>query len=313
MIAIKKKIIFILAIFFIFSQVNATIQDSLFATVGNKAITKSDIVEEIKIILILTGQDFEEERREEIEKSAVQAVIKRKIKAIELERHNFSSFNEDDLESETQNLAASLDLDIDTLKTVFETNKIDFSKIKERLKIELMWNGLIYAIYKDRIFINTDEINDQLEKIKGKKEINEYLISEIIIPPVETNKLNETIDDIKNKIKTEGFKSVAKKLSISETAIKGGDLGWVDENIISNQFRKQVVDTPVGNISEPVFLPEGILFFKIHDKRKIEKITNLKDAENQLVYAEKKKILNMHSLSHFDNLRRSISINYYYE
>ena len=41
MIAIKKKkITFFLAIFFIFSQVNAAIQDSLFATVGNKAITK---------------------------------------------------------------------------------------------------------------------------------------------------------------------------------------------------------------------------------------------------------------------------------
>ena len=35
------------------------------------------------------------------------------------------------------------------------------------------------------------------------------------------------------------------------------------------------------------------------------------EAKNDLVQAEKKKILNMHSLSHYDNLKRSTTINYY--
>ena len=56
---------------------------------------------------------------------------------------------------------------------------------------------------------------------------------------------------------------------------------------------------------------EGILIFKVRDKRKIKKIINLEDAKNQLVNAEKTKILNMHSLSHYENLKRSIAINYY--
>jgi len=42
-----------------------------------------------------------------------------------------------------------------------------------------------------------------------------------------------------------------------------------------------------------------------------KKVNNLDDAKNQLIMAEKTKILNMHSLSHYQNLRRSISINYY--
>ena len=42
-------------------KVEAAIKDSLFAVVCNKAITQSDIINEIKIILILTGRSFSED------------------------------------------------------------------------------------------------------------------------------------------------------------------------------------------------------------------------------------------------------------
>ena len=40
------------------TKLKAVIKDSLFATVGNKAITYSDIVNEMKILLILNNQTF---------------------------------------------------------------------------------------------------------------------------------------------------------------------------------------------------------------------------------------------------------------
>ena len=60
-------------------KVEEAIQDSLFATVGNKAITQSDIINEIKIILILTGQSFSEDIREQLQAGAVQSSIQRII------------------------------------------------------------------------------------------------------------------------------------------------------------------------------------------------------------------------------------------
>ena len=58
-----KKIIFIFIIFLLcLTKGNAAIKDSIFATVGNKPITRSDIINEIKTILILNGQNFSQER-----------------------------------------------------------------------------------------------------------------------------------------------------------------------------------------------------------------------------------------------------------
>ena len=87
MINIKKIIFFIIIFSLYLAESSAVIKDSIFATVGNKAITKSDIVNEVKIILILNGQNFSEEHRQQIETAAIQSTIKRKIKQIEIGRY----------------------------------------------------------------------------------------------------------------------------------------------------------------------------------------------------------------------------------
>ena len=292
-------------------EVEEVIKDSLFATVGNKAITQSDIINEIKIILILTGQSFTEDIKEQLQSGAIQSIIKRNIKKIEIEKYNSLTFNQPDVDKELKKLAGNLYMDLDTFENTFIANGIPFSNVIDQIQIELLWNSLIFELYKDRLVISLDEIDEQLKSIQNKKEIEEYLISEIIIKPVPKDKLESTIKEIKNKIKIEGFEKVAMNLSISETALQGGDLDWISENAISEKFKSKIINTPVGNISEPILLPEGILFFKVRDKRKLKKFVNLEDAKNQLVNAEKTKILRMHSLSHYENLRKSITINYY--
>ena len=292
-------------------EVEEVIKDSLFATVGNKAITQSDIINEIKIILILTGQSFTEDIKEQLQSGAIQSIIKRNIKKIEIEKYNSLTFNQPDVDKELKKLAGNLYMDLDTFENTFIANGIPFSNVIDQIQIELLWNSLIFELYKDRLVISLDEISEQLKSIQNKKEIEEYLISEIIIKPVPKDKLESTIKEIKNKIKIEGFEKVAMNLSISETALQGGDLDWVSENAISEKFKSKIINTPVGNISEPILLPEGILFFKVRDKRKLKKFVNLEDAKNQLVRAEKTKILKMYALSHYENLRKSISINYY--
>ena len=311
MINIKKLIFVIILSFLYLTKSDAVIKDSLFATVGNKAITHSDIVDEIKIILILNKQSYDEDKKKQLESTAIQSAIKRNIKKIELEKYNSLEFDRTELDNEMKRMASDINMDMDTFKNTFLANGIPFSNIVEQMKTELLWNSLIFQLYKDRLSINLDEINEQLKLIQNKKEIEEYLLSEIVIKSIPNNKIEFEIKKIKDKIKIEGFESVAMDLSISESALKGGNLGWVSETIISEKFKSEIINTPIGKVSNPVILPEGILLLKVKDKRKAKRFINLEDAKNQLVEAEKNKILNMHSLSHFDNLRRSISIKYY--
>ena len=309
---IKIKEIFFLVLFLIISieKANTKITNALFMTIGNKPITQSDIVDEIKIILILNNESYSNEKRDQLHKLAIKSTIKRNIKKIELERNNYFKLNEDDLNKELAKLANNIYIDLDTLKNLCESNELDFSKIEDQVKTELYWNSLIFELYKHNLNINQSEIEDKLKLLQNKKKLNEYLISEIVIENVESDKLDKRITELKNRIEIEGFENVAKEISISESALKGGDLGWINENIISENIRSKLIETSIGNISSPIILQNGVLIFKVKDKRKIDNNISLEEIKNELINAEKTRILNMHSISHYDKVLRSISIKY---
>ena len=77
---IKKIILVILISLICLEKANTEISDSLFMTIGDKAIAQSDIVNEIKILLILNNESYSDEKREALHRVSVQSIIKRKIK-----------------------------------------------------------------------------------------------------------------------------------------------------------------------------------------------------------------------------------------
>ena len=127
-------------------------------TIGNKPITRSDIVNEIKLILILNNESYSDDKRDKLHQSAVKSTIRRNIKQIEIERNNFFRFNEEDFKKELIRLASNLYIDIETLKIICATNELEFSIIEEQVKVELYWNSLIFEIYKNKLVINPNQI-----------------------------------------------------------------------------------------------------------------------------------------------------------
>lgn len=311
MIKIKKIILGSIILLFFTQNSYGVIKDSVYATVGNKAITHSDIVNEIKTILILNNQVFSEDQKQQLEAAAVKSTIQRNIKRIEIEKFPNLTFSYSDLNNELKRLAKNINMSLEVFKDIFDRNNVDFSIVENRIETELLWNSLIFQLYKNNLTVDENEINEQLTLIKTKKTIDEFLLSEIIFKINEKDQLESETKKIKEKIKSEGFKKVAMSYSISESAERGGSLGWVNENVMAKKFKSVIFNTPVGEISEPILLPNGILIFKINDKRSIKAEIDIEKVKNELVNSEKTKLLKMYSMSHYDKLRRSVSIDYY--
>ena len=311
MIRIKKIIFTVLICLISISNVNAEIiEDGIYITVGNEAITKSDIVNEIKLILILNNMSYSAEKKDELQKIAIKSYITKTIKQIEINKYAHLTFSKIDFNKELKIMAEKINMDIETLKNVCSSNELDFSVVTNQLKTELLWNTLIFDLYKNKVSINSEEVDERIKSSSAKASIYEYLISELVLQPVENNLINSKVDEAKNTIEAQGFEKTAMSLSISQTAANGGDLGWVKETQISKKFQDNIFSTPVGNLAEPILLKEGILIFKVRDKRKIKEVIDINELKNQILQSEKNKILNMYSMSHYDNLKRSITIKY---
>ena len=163
MIKIKKIICIFIISFLCEIKVNAKIEDALFITIDDIAVTKLDVVNEIKIILILSNASYTDDKKEMLNDMAIKSIIRRNVKNVEIKKNDFLQYNPVDLDRELAKLAANLNVDIDTLKNICESNGLDFTLIIDQIKTQLLWNSLIFAFYKDNLKISADEITDQLK------------------------------------------------------------------------------------------------------------------------------------------------------
>ena len=126
-------------------------------------------------------------------------------------------------------------------------------------------------------------------------------------------KVNENIDkkynEILNSIKVNGFKNSASKYSISNSAIKGGEIGWVKETLLSEKLSKILNSMNIGDVTEPLKYPNGYLLLKINDKKEMKQIIDFEKELKELVNFEKNKQLNQFSLLYYKKLKQNTKIN----
>ena len=74
--------------------------------------------------------------------------------------------------------------------------------------------------------------------------------------------MDSTIKKVFAKIEEVGFEVAAKNLSISASAKKGGDIGWINEKKLSKNIYDNVKDLNNGDIGKPLVIENTIVFIK---------------------------------------------------
>ena len=173
---IKKNIIsFIVIFFFIFKSTYSfsELNNSIIMSVGKYPITRIDLFKEIKLIAILSGSKIDDSNRLQIRDLAVNSLIKKTIKTIEVEKRQIKKYSKKDLENLILTSANNLGVDKDGLKQILEKNGLSYKKLVEKFEIDLKWNSMIFDIYKNKISINTVEVENRLKMELKSRNIEE--------------------------------------------------------------------------------------------------------------------------------------------
>ena len=170
----KKILVFLITIFFLFIspiQSIAEINNSVIITVGKYPITRLDLFKEIKLITILSGGQITNENKKQIQDLAINSLIKKAIKTIEIEKRQVEKYSKKDLENLILSASKNLGTDKTGLKGLLERNNLNYDELVNKFKVDLKWNSMIFDIYKNKISLNTVEIENKLNlAVKNIKE-----------------------------------------------------------------------------------------------------------------------------------------------
>ena len=189
-------------------------------------------------------------------------------------------------------------------KKYIEDNNLNFSEVKDKLKIEILWNELIVNKYLREVKIDKDKIRDSIDKFQ-----NEYLLSEIVFSIENTTNLEMKFKTIENDIKENGFKSASIIHGVSGVANDGGSVGWIKESSLNPVIRDQILNTKIGSYTKPIVIPGGFLILSVESKRKTKRKFNLEDEINLIVKEKTNEQLNRYSIIYFNKVKKNIVIN----
>ena len=162
---IIKKIKILLIIIFILnihsSDVLAKQEAKILFRINNEIITNLDIKKEAQYLIALNNDLMSMEKNKILE-LAKNSLIREKIKIIELKK-NFD-LNRENIKIELilTNIYKKLNFNnVSEFKNYLSNYGISYGEVKNKIKIESMWNSLIYTKFNNQVVID-------LKKLKKK-------------------------------------------------------------------------------------------------------------------------------------------------
>lgn len=307
---IFKSLLSILSILFLLNS-NLSAQISIKYKVGDEIITNADIEFE-KNYLIFLRPNLVELSNKELEEIAKKSTIRETIKKKEINKVFKDLDNIEIINGVKKSLFRYKNVknENEFLKLIINKN-LDYEKIVEKMKLEGMWNELIYQKYNNLVKIDKEKLKFELKDMISKNKQYEYNLSELLFEIEKKSDLEKKYNEIVDYIKSNNFNSAASLYSVANSSAKGGEIGWIKETLLSRNLNSLLSNMNINDITKPIKYPNGYLILRINGKKEIKQQINIDNELDEMIRYETNKQLNQFSLLYYKKLKQNILINEY--
>jgi peptidyl-prolyl cis-trans isomerase SurA len=143
----------------------------------------------------------------------------------------------------------------------------------DQIRVQLAWTQVLREQLADKITVSDAEIDEQMHLHEAQIGRPEYRVGEIFIPvddPVNIADAQRFAETVIGELRAGAvFSAVAAQFSQTQTALEGGELGWLQPDQLDPQVARLVVEMPVGAVSNPVKVPGGFDIVTLLGKRTV--------------------------------------------
>jgi len=281
----------------------------IIAKINNEIITSHDLKIETNYLEAL-NPSLKKLTEEQKIKVATESIIREKIKTIEILKYfelgKDSSYLNEIIAKNFEKLGLKNKIEIENHLSKYD---LTLNEVKKKFEIETTWNSLVFQKYNEQLNVDVEKLKKKLNEEKSvlnKQEV--FLLSEILFTAENKEKLEKKYKKILESVKEIGFKNTANIYSISDTAKFGGLLGWIPKNQISKKVYIELSKINVGEYTNPINIPGGIIIIKINEKKINELEIDFDHELNKMIMFEKNKQLSQFSSIYYKKIKNNSEI-----
>ena len=300
---LKFNLIYQIIFLILFSVILKANEVKIITKIGEEIITNIDIESEYDYLTSL-NVSLKQVSKDQLISFAQNSLIKEKIKKNELLKFYELNKKNQAVDLMIEDIYKKLDINsLDEFKVYLMNNNLEFDNIYKKIEIESVWNEMIYQKFKDKIFIDEEELKRKI--LNNQEEIESLFISEIVINIRNKNEINKRYDEIVKNIEMHGFKETVLKFSISNSKNNSGTIGWINKNSLSKKIQRALDEIQIGEITEPILVSSGLLVLKLEDKKFLKNKNNSDEELQKQINFELNSQLNNFSRIYYDKIKKN--------
>ncbi len=145
----------------------------------------------------------------------------------------------------------------------------------DQYRVQLGWTRVLREALGPTANPSLADIEEREARLKSLTGQTEYEVGEIFIPvtdPTQAADSQRFADLVIQQLRNGApFPVVAAEFSQNQTALQGGDLGWVPATQLDDEVLRVANEMPPGAISNPIKVPGGISIITLRGRREIGK------------------------------------------
>ncbi len=159
------------------------------------------------------------------------------------------------------------------LRTKLASLGVSVRTLIDQIRVQLAWTQVLKDQLADKLNITDAEVDEQMHLHEAQIGKPEYRVGEIFIPvddPVNIADAQRFAETVIAELRSGAvFSAVAAQFSQTQTALEGGELGWVQPDQLDPQVAAMIVSMPIGAVSNPVKVPGGFDIVTLQGKRQV--------------------------------------------
>ena len=242
------------------------------AVVDGDVITNDDVESRTRLFGMSTGLALAPEVIDRLRPQIVRQLVDERLR-IHVAREQKIVVSDKDIGAAIREIEQRNGMQPGLLRQKLAAAGVSQRTLVDQIRAQLSWGQILRGLLADKLNVTTAEADEQIKLRSQSVGKQEYRIGEIFVPiddPANTadaRRFAETI--IKNLRSGAAFALVAAQFSQSQSALEGGERGWVQTNQMDPEVAALVTNMPVGAISNPVKVAGGFTIVTLQGKRSV--------------------------------------------
>ncbi|MGK7862549.1 peptidylprolyl isomerase [Falsiroseomonas sp. E2-1-a4] len=242
------------------------------AVINGDIVTQADVDGRRRLFALNAGLNMTPQVLERLTPQVTRLLVDERLRVQEVQRRRIP-VTDADIAGAVAELERRNGLPAGALVAQLRRAGVEPRVLYDQLRVQIGWARLVRQLLGPQAEPSEAAVAELIASQRARTGQPEFLVSEIFVPvddPAEEPEVRTFVDEVVSQLRRGvPFPVAATQFSQAQTALQGGDLGWVGAEALDQEVAEVVRQMPPGAIANPIRVPGGFQIVALRQRREV--------------------------------------------